>query len=119
MSTTTTASEPVGDQNIIDKYGYDPAQVVVMVWGHGGLGQLGLGRHGTTSGRILPTPLRCLEGVEGGIVDVAAGESHTVAITEQGLTLNTISFATLVSRNGIFMGSFILWPTRHGIVCYS
>ena len=57
----------------------------VYVWGNGMLGQLGLGRRGTTKGRLLPTLLMDLHKYHPlGIGDVAAGGNFTAAVTVEG-----------------------------------
>lgn len=56
-----------------------------FVWGNGILGQLGLGRRGTTKGRMLPTLVPKLHSLFPlGIADVAAGANFTAAVTITG-----------------------------------
>eukprot|EP01031_Cornospumella_fuschlensis_P027499 gene27499-33210_t len=57
----------------------------VYIWGNGVLGQLGLGRKGTTKGRLLPTLVPGLHAMfPAGIVDISAGANFTAAVTIQG-----------------------------------
>jgi hypothetical protein len=56
-----------------------------FIWGNGMLGQLGLGRRGTSKGRLLPTLIPSLaEAFPNRIIDVAAGHNFTVAVTSKG-----------------------------------
>lgn len=55
------------------------------VWGNGVLGQLGIGRRGTSKGRLFPTLNSSLhQQFPQGIVDVAAGANFTVTVTISG-----------------------------------
>lgn len=69
-------------KNIIvgDKVGAD-----AFIWGNGVLGQLGLGRLGTSKGRLSPIVITdlALRHPEG-IINVAAGGNFTVAVTDLG-----------------------------------
>jgi len=54
----------------------------VYVWGNGSLGQLGLGRRVT--GRRVPVLLPSLSHDGLRIIDIAAGNNHSVAVSDQG-----------------------------------
>ena len=54
----------------------------MYVWGNGSLGQLGLGRRVT--GRRVPVLLPALSHNGVRIVDVAAGNNHSVAVSDRG-----------------------------------
>lgn len=58
-------------------------------WGNGILGQLGLGRRGTTKGRMIPTLILSLhEKYPSGVVAVAAGANFTAVATITGEVLS-------------------------------
>lgn len=60
----------------------------VFVWGNGILGQLGIGRRGTSKGRLLPTLLKALQTHDlrdnSGIISVSCGDNFSVAVTGSG-----------------------------------
>eukprot|EP01042_Synura_sphagnicola_P001251 gene1251-1415_t len=59
-----------------------PIGANVYVWGSGMLGQLGLGRKGTTGGCLKPAvQAHLLESFPLGIRDISAGENFSVAVT--------------------------------------
>lgn len=61
----------------------------VFAWGNGVLGQLGMGRRGTSKGRLSPTLLPDLyKHFPRGIIDVGAGANFSVAVTDRGQVLS-------------------------------
>ena len=57
----------------------------MYVWGTGILGQLGIGRRGTSKGRLFPTPLASLQDSHRTcVIDVACGDNFSVAVTSSG-----------------------------------
>lgn len=76
----TATPEELAEVYVGSKVGCD-----VYSWGNGMLGQLGLGRRGTSKGRLLPTLISSLqEQFPRGIVDISAGHMFSVVVTNTG-----------------------------------